>query len=78
MNPDASDLAALGPVRPLRANAISVKDLTTLSERELADLQASHKQPTAEWKLCEQEFIRRQGMQQLGAPGLRSGFPSAQ
>jgi len=39
-----------------------VKDIRPLSDRELAEVQAGYKQTTAEWKLCEQEFIRRQGM----------------
>ena len=40
-----------------------MKDLRSLTDRELADLQSDYKTTTAEWKLCEQEFIRRQGMQ---------------
>jgi hypothetical protein len=39
-----------------------MKALRSIPDRELAEFQASYKPTTAEWKLCEQEFIRRQGM----------------
>ena len=39
-----------------------MRDLRKLSQRELADCQAGYKSTTPQWKLCEQEFIRRQGM----------------
>ena len=39
-----------------------MKDVRSLSDRELADYQSDYRQNAAEWKLCEQEFIRRQGM----------------